>query len=391
MKLIPFRMTSRITAVFTACLLLCSCGQKEDNPSDGGGSTASLENVQFAVPDKMEIEYGAASISFRVQFSKMPAAGDQIVLGGLNPCAVQNISSSFFDVNIAALWDQGFGNGNYTVSDVTLTHTVSGTSAGRAGALEIYGIRQDLSQADAKNNITTIDNVNITAEWDSEAILNNYVSTLKSYGYSEEDIEEMLAELGDVSNAHNAYKTMLGVQTLRTATGIVYRHFGGTLNLSNATIDIPYAFRIGADSEPRYGWVNVSDSVINTNHFGTERVDYTTFTRTTFKNDWSDGAIMIESGSSYQGDLNYIFKDCTFETAIQFALGTSPVNSGVENPTIKFENCTFNGTLMTEDNYQELISQYLSFYMSVTNYEAKVGTITFADGVLTVVPTRVAK
>lgn len=116
MKLIPFRMTSRITAVFTACLLLCSCGQKEDNPSDGGGSTASLENVQFAVPDKMEIEYGAASISFRVQFSKMPAAGDQIVLGGLNPCAVQNISSSFFDVNIAALWDQGFGNGSYTVS-----------------------------------------------------------------------------------------------------------------------------------------------------------------------------------------------------------------------------------------------------------------------------------
>ena len=116
MKLIPFRMTSRITAVFTACLLLCSCGQKEDNPSDGGGSTASLENVQFAVPDKMEIEYGAASISFRVQFSKMPAAGDQIVLGGLNPCSVQNISSSFFDVNIAALWDQGFGNGSYTVS-----------------------------------------------------------------------------------------------------------------------------------------------------------------------------------------------------------------------------------------------------------------------------------
>lgn len=116
MKLIPFRMTSRITAVFTACLLLCSCGQKEDKPSDGGGSTASLENVQFAVPDKMEIEYGAASISFRVQFSKMPAAGDQIVLGGLNPCAVQNISSSFFDVNIAALWDQGFGNGSYTVS-----------------------------------------------------------------------------------------------------------------------------------------------------------------------------------------------------------------------------------------------------------------------------------
>lgn len=115
MKLIPFRMTSRITAVFTACLLLCSCGQKEDNPSEGGSSTA-LESVQFVVPDKMEIEYGAPTISFRVQFSKTPSAGDQIVLGSLSPCAVQNISSTSFDVNIAALWDRGFGNGNYTVS-----------------------------------------------------------------------------------------------------------------------------------------------------------------------------------------------------------------------------------------------------------------------------------
>ena len=115
MKLIPFRMTSRITAVFTACLLLCSCGQKEDNPSEGGSSTA-LESVQFAVPDKMEIEYGASTISFRVQFSKAPSAGDQIVLGSLSPCAVQNISSTSFDVNIAALWDRGFGNGSYTVS-----------------------------------------------------------------------------------------------------------------------------------------------------------------------------------------------------------------------------------------------------------------------------------
>ena len=115
MKLIPFRMIFRISALCAAGLLLCSCGQKEDNPSEGGSSTA-LESVQFVVPDKMEIEYGAPTISFRVQFSKMPAAGDQIVLGSLSPCAVQNISSSFFDVNIAALWDQGFGNGSYTVS-----------------------------------------------------------------------------------------------------------------------------------------------------------------------------------------------------------------------------------------------------------------------------------
>lgn len=115
MKLKQFRLIYWISAFCTASLLQCSCGQKEDKPSEGG-STATLESVQFAVPDKMEIEYGAASIPFRVQFSKAPLAGDQIVLGSLSPCAIQNISSTSFDVNIAGLWDQGFGNGNYTVS-----------------------------------------------------------------------------------------------------------------------------------------------------------------------------------------------------------------------------------------------------------------------------------
>ena len=94
-------------------LFVAGCSGKEDNPSAGG---SLLESVQFDVPEKMEIEYGAPTISFRVQFSKAPQQGDQIVFGNLSPCSLQNITSTFFDVDISGLWDQSFGNGTYTVN-----------------------------------------------------------------------------------------------------------------------------------------------------------------------------------------------------------------------------------------------------------------------------------
>ena len=94
-------------------LFVAGCSGKEDNPSSGG---SLLESVQFDVPEKMEIEYGAPTISFRVQFSKSPQQGDQIVFGNFSPCSLQNITSTFFDVDISGLWDQSFGNGTYTVN-----------------------------------------------------------------------------------------------------------------------------------------------------------------------------------------------------------------------------------------------------------------------------------
>ncbi len=108
-----FSVLYYLSVICAIGLFVAGCSGKEDNPSAGG---SLLESVQFDVPEKMEIEYGAPTISFRVQFSKAPQQGDQIVLGNLSPCAIQNITSTFFDVNISGLWDQSFGNGTYTVN-----------------------------------------------------------------------------------------------------------------------------------------------------------------------------------------------------------------------------------------------------------------------------------
>ena len=102
-------MKLNLFAILAGCCLLLCCGKTQE-------PVQSLESVQFAVPSKMEIPYGAATISFRVQFSKAPETGDRIVLGSLSPCAIQNISSTSFDVNIASLWNQGLGSGTYVVS-----------------------------------------------------------------------------------------------------------------------------------------------------------------------------------------------------------------------------------------------------------------------------------
>lgn len=85
------------------------------NKPDGGSDT-SLNDVQFAIPERLEVPYGSETISFRIQFGKKPAAGDRIVLGELPECLVRDISSSSFTVDITKLWDVPLSSGTYTVT-----------------------------------------------------------------------------------------------------------------------------------------------------------------------------------------------------------------------------------------------------------------------------------
>ena len=291
--------------------------------------------------------------------------------------------------------EQAYGSGstlvirgtNNTIKNVVITHLQAGSSGGRYGALNFEGTTSASNMTDAQTHVTNVNNVTITSADYKQLLKQRYIGMGK---YTEEEIEEILAQITD--DPHEFYKTDLGPSMFSNVGGIIFRNLDGVINVNNSVIDVPVnALHIGIDAEPRYGWVNVSNTVINSSSMGTDRVDYTKFTNTTFKNTWTDGPFVISSGTSYQGNLNYIFKDCTFETALTFALGTSYENTGVCNPKITFENCTFNGTLMTEDNYQALISQYLSFSMSVTNYDAVIDTMSYENGVLTIVPKRVQK
>jgi len=248
-------------------------------------------------------------------------------------------------------------NGDHAdINNVNLTHA-QGVSSGRYGALMLQPVTTQSNESVAKGKVYNLDHVNISVQYN-----------------------------GDPHTA--SYPTM----RFMNASGIVLRAFEGVLNISNSTIDIPTNAITSPDKQWNWGWLNITDSTINSGSMNIDRVDYTKFKNVTIKNTWSGGAMFdIDAGTSYHGNLNVAFEDCTFETALNFNLGMSNENSGVYNPNITFKNCTFNNILMTEDNYQELITQYLSFSMLRSDYEGKIGTMTWSDGVLTIVPTRVAK
>ena len=96
-----------LTALSLSLPLAC---QPKEQPE------ASLNDVQFAVPEKLEIPYGEGSINFRVQFGKKPLAGDLLVLGKLPSCPIGPISDASFTVDISKLWQAGLSSGEYDVS-----------------------------------------------------------------------------------------------------------------------------------------------------------------------------------------------------------------------------------------------------------------------------------
>jgi hypothetical protein len=90
-------------------LLASSCKQPDQ-------VEASLNDVQFAIPEKLEVPYGSEAITFRVQFGKKPSEGDRIAFGQLPDCPIFHIGESSFKVDISSLWDIPLSSGTYTVA-----------------------------------------------------------------------------------------------------------------------------------------------------------------------------------------------------------------------------------------------------------------------------------
>ena len=87
----------RIISFLALVLVLSGASCKKNNPEQ------EMIDVQFEVPAQMTIDDGASEISFRVQFSKPPVSGDQIVLGSGTAeyvCPVTSVSDTRFSASI---------------------------------------------------------------------------------------------------------------------------------------------------------------------------------------------------------------------------------------------------------------------------------------------------
>lgn len=95
--------------VFLAAFAFASCSKTENG---GGGEI----DVQFRVPENVELEYSATTLDFRVQFQKSPKETDKIVLkdpvGVEHTCDIVSVSTTKFTVSLYS----GMVSGKYSVS-----------------------------------------------------------------------------------------------------------------------------------------------------------------------------------------------------------------------------------------------------------------------------------
>ena len=151
--------------LFGVCLVCCT---RKETP------VQSLESVQFAVPEKMEIAYGAGTISFRVQFSKSPSSGDKLSLGSLGACPILNISTTSFDVDISSLWSQSFGNGLY---NVTLHR---GTDSRKMGQMQVVIKADDAEELKPAAGATVYGKVICAGEGVPDAVVSDGINAVKT-------------------------------------------------------------------------------------------------------------------------------------------------------------------------------------------------------------------
>ena len=106
MKLTHFSLRL-LTTLASLTLIFFSC-KKEDN-------TETNADVQFQVPEKLEVEYEAATIKFRIQFAKAPVKGDKVILEDQDAvsfvCPVLSVGSQYFEASASALWEKGASDG----------------------------------------------------------------------------------------------------------------------------------------------------------------------------------------------------------------------------------------------------------------------------------------
>ena len=110
MKLMNFCFRA-LTTILSLTFLLTSCNKEEDKNE--------VIDVQFQVPEKLEVESGAETIQFRIQFGKAPVKGDRIIFEDQDSktfnCPVQSVGSQFFEASALPLWEGNATDGVYNI------------------------------------------------------------------------------------------------------------------------------------------------------------------------------------------------------------------------------------------------------------------------------------
>ena len=233
-----------------------------------------------------------------------------------------------------------------------------------------------------KGNGTTIDNSVFDARW-----LGSYADTIKIQG-SNTTVRDTTIAHYQTSQSNGRYAglelttdTATSVTTIDNVTfkgmdGLLFRSFAGRINITNSVFDVSNsAIQLNMDSGPNTGSAYIKGCTIKAKQIGFMRVkNGVTFENTTFETPNGTGSFTIKTGDNVT--TNILFKDCTFKNELTFPGSTT---TGFKT-VLTFENCTYLGEQITEDNIQSLFnfSVNLTTYHVVQAYNGTTLTITVA-------------
>ena len=130
-----------------------------------------------------------------------------------------------------------------------------------------------------------------------------------------------------------------------SSSGFVFKNMNGTTNITDSTIKVKgSAVSFGPSNSTIRGYANVSNSTFDSTSVYISTVKASTFDTVVFDNTWYDSAISFTAG----GETN-TFTNCEFKADLDFR----SANYANKNVTLIFNNCTYNGVAITEDNIED--------------------------------------
>ncbi len=132
--------------------------------------------------------------------------------------------------------------------------------------------------------------------------------------------------------------------TWGVGNGVTVTNLDGTVDIDDSDISVGgWALQLGNTSSTVKGTVDIANTKINSTGLTVRNVVEANFTEVTFANTWRGSSISFEIG----GTTN-TFTGCDFQTAVNF-MRCGTVNRSL---TFIFNNCKYNGTDITADNFQ---------------------------------------
>ena len=269
-------------------------------------------------------------------------AGDSVAINSTagNTVSVNNIADALNGSSNIALVGNGVDSTTVASNGATVT----------ADALTVKDMTiQSVGTTTINGNNTTIEGVKYQSAGASYGLtVSGSDTTIKDTTVEGANVSQGLLLIASGSDTTASVTNVSNLTITDTTTlwgassGLVFRNMNGTMNLTDSTIKVKgNAVSFGPSNSTTRGYVNVSNTTLDSTGVSISTVKASTFDTVVFENTWNSDAI----GFYIAGATN-TFTGCEFNADIAF----KSANWANKTVNIAFNNCTVDGAPLTAAN-----------------------------------------